>query len=103
MTTFSPDVVGAILSHMNNDHPEDNLVIVRAFGALEAERAEMIDLDTVGGTWSAWLVPEDETRQVVIPWPAGTIETRGEIRQQIVALYESAAAALGLPPRHGVE
>ncbi|MCU1475492.1 MAG: hypothetical protein JWQ64_185 [Subtercola sp.] len=103
MTTFSADVVGAILAHMNNDHPEDNLVIVRAFGAPDAERAEMIDLDTLGATWSAWLVPEDERTQVVIPWPAGAIETRAEIRQQIVALYDSASAALGLPPRHGVE
>ena len=100
MTTFSADVVGAILAHMNNDHPEDNLVIVRAFGAPDAERAEMIDFDTVGGTWSVWLVPEDETRQVVIAWPSGTIETRAEIRQQIVTLYDSAAEALGLPSRH---
>src|ERR1700712_2117539 len=100
MTSFSADVVGAILAHMNNDHPEDNLVIVRAFGAPDAERAEMIDFDTVGGTWSVWLVPEDETRQVVIAWPSGTIETRAEIRQQIVTLYDSAAEALGLPSRH---
>lgn len=99
MTAFAPDVVAAILAHMNNDHPEDNLVIVRAFGAPDAERAEMVDLDTVGGTWSAWLVPEDETQQIVVPWPAGTIETRGEIRREIVALYDAASAALGLPPR----
>lgn len=99
MTTFDPEIVGAVLAHMNNDHPEDNLVIVRAFGAPDAERAEMIDLDTVGATWSAWSVPEDETTQVVVDWPAGTISTRGEIRQQIVALYDAASEALGLPPR----
>src|ERR1700712_2477955 len=99
MTTFAPETVAAILAHMNNDHPGDNLVIVRAFGAPDAERAEMIDLDTVGGTWSAWLVPEDETQEVVVAWPTGTIETRGEIRQQIVALYDAASESLGLPPR----
>ncbi|MDF2442211.1 MAG: hypothetical protein JWR01_414 [Subtercola sp.] len=102
MTAFEPDVVAAILAHMNNDHPEDNLVIVRAFGAPDAERAVMIDLDTVGGTWTAWLVPEDETVQVVVPWPAGTIETRGEIRREIVALYDAASSALGLPARDHV-
>ncbi|RFA17453.1 hypothetical protein B7R22_00135 [Subtercola boreus] len=102
MTAFEPDVVAAILSHMNNDHPDDNLVIVRAFGAPDAERAAMVDLDTVGGTWTAWLVPEDETVQVVIPWPAGTIATRGEVRREIVALYDAASSALGLPARDHV-
>ncbi|RFA10969.1 hypothetical protein B7R54_18445 [Subtercola boreus] len=102
MTAFAPDVVAAILAHMNDDHPEDNLVIVRAFGAPDAERAAMIDLDTVGGTWAAWLVPEDETVQVVIPWPSGTIGTRGEIRREIVALHDAASSALGLPPRDHV-
>ncbi|MEF2976337.1 DUF2470 domain-containing protein [Subtercola sp. YIM 133946] len=103
MTAFAADIVDAILAHMNNDHSDDNLAIVRAFGAPDAERAQMIDLDTVGGTWTAWLVPEDETVQVVVPWPAGTIQTRGEIRQQIVALSDAASAALGLPPRDHVE
>ncbi|MEA9984014.1 MULTISPECIES: DUF2470 domain-containing protein [Subtercola] len=113
MTHFEADVVAAILAHMNNDHPEDNLVIVRAFGAPDAERATMVDLDTVGGTWAVSAGTDagagsdagtdhgagGESAQLGILWPGGTIETRGEIRREIVALYDAASEALGLPPR----
>ncbi|HLU63846.1 MAG TPA: DUF2470 domain-containing protein, partial [Protaetiibacter sp.] len=31
MTVFAPEVVEAVLHHMNDDHIDDNLLIVRAF------------------------------------------------------------------------
>ena len=52
MQTFGPDVVDAVLRHMNSDHREDNLVIVRANGAPDASDATMIGLDDQEGVWS---------------------------------------------------
>jgi hypothetical protein len=32
-------------------------------------------------------------------WPAGTITERGEIRREVVALYDTACERLGVEPR----
>ena len=45
---FEADVVSAILRHMNGDHTDDNLLITRAFSAVEDGEitdAVMTDLD----------------------------------------------------------
>jgi len=84
---FPDDVAQAVLRHMNDDHAEDNLVIVRGNGAAAATAAEMIDLDTEGGTW---LVTEpDGERELIVEWPEPVVE-RADIRVQVVALYEAA-------------
>ena len=48
---FDPAVVDAVLAHMNADHLEDNLLIVRAHGVPEATAASMSDADGEAGTW----------------------------------------------------
>lgn len=92
MPTFSPDVVDAVLAHMNSDHNDDNLLIVRAFGHPDATTATMTTLDHLGGTW------QHEAGLVTVPWSA-EISERAEIRREIVTLYDTACARLGVEPR----
>ena len=65
--TFSPDVVAAVLHHMNDDHVNDSLLIARAFGSLDAETASMTDLDGDGGTFTYTVGPEQH--HGIIPCP----------------------------------
>ena len=96
MPTFSPDVVAAVLHHMNDDHVGDSLLIARAFGSLDAETASMTDLDENGGTFNYTVGAEQHT--VTVPWTA-PISERPEIRREVVVLYDRACAVLGVEPR----
>lgn len=98
MTDFEPAVVEAVLAHMNDDHLEDNLLIVQAFGAPEATAAAMAGVDAEAGTWEV-VGPEGPMGEVRVPWPGGRITERGEIRREVVALYDAACAALGVEAR----
>ncbi|NQX28242.1 DUF2470 domain-containing protein [Microbacteriaceae bacterium VKM Ac-2854] len=94
--TFAPEIVAAILSHMNVDHGGDGRTIVRAFAEPDADSVRMTALDGDAGEWDATV--GTETRAVRIPWTTPITE-RAEIRREIVALYDLAATKLGLPPR----
>lgn len=93
---FEHSIVSAVLDHMNNDHPEDNLLIVRAFATKEATAATMTDLDHLGGTWT--YEAGDATAELTVPWSA-PISERAEIRREVVVLYDTACARLGVEPR----
>lgn len=95
--SFSPQVVDAVLAHMNGDHTHDSLLIVRAFALPDAVSATMSGLDEDGGIWSA--TTADGTEEVRVAWPAGRISERAEIRREVVALYDAACARLGVEPR----
>jgi len=97
MSTFSPDVVSAILNHMNGDHTDDNLLIVRAFANPAADSAVMTGFDGSVATWDATV--DGVTSEVRIAWPAGPITERAEVRREVVALYDAACAKLGIEPR----
>lgn len=92
---FSPDVVTAVLEHMNNDHAQDSLVIVRAFARRDAESARMTGLDGSGGEWDASV--RGEIVPVRIPWPNPVTE-RPQIRRAVVDLYHRGCAELGVTP-----
>jgi hypothetical protein len=94
--TFPDDIVAAVLHHMNDDHPDDCLLIARAFGHPDATASTMSTLDGHGGTWVYTV--NDEQRDVVVPWTA-EISERAEIRREIVVLYDRACERLGLEPR----
>ena len=96
MPTFSPDVVAAVLHHMNDDHVDDSLLIARAFGSSDADTAAMTGLDENGGTFVYTAGGADHT--VTVPWTA-PISERPEIRREVVVLYERACAVLGIEPR----
>lgn len=98
MTTFSAEVVGAILHHMNDDHPADSLVIVRGFAEPDATSAVMTGFDSEEAAWDVTVGAE--TRAVSIPW-LGPVVERADIRREVVNLYDRATEKLGLPPREG--
>lgn len=97
MTAFSPEIVDAVLAHMNDDHRDDNLLIVHAFSGRRPESAAMSDLDRRGGTWRYTF--EGAEHELHVPWSSGEIAERPEIRREIVTLYDAACARLGVEPR----
>lgn len=96
MPAFSPDVIAAVLHHMNDDHVDDSLLISRAFGSLDAESAAMTDLDENGATFVYEIAGGQHS--VVVPWTE-TISQRPQIRREVVVLYDRACAILGVEPR----
>ena len=82
---------------MNGDHPEDNLLIARAFGRPEATDSAMVGLDGTAGIWQV-KDPSGE-HEVRVEWPGGAISERAEIRREVVALYKQACETLGVPAR----
>ena len=98
MTSFPPEIVDAVLAHMNDDHLEDNLLIVRAFGAPDASGAAMRGVDGEAGTWAV-MGPEGPVGDLRIPGPSGPIGERAEIRRDVVAQYDAAGARLGVDQR----
>ena len=93
---FEPAVVDAVLAHMNDDHADDALVIVRAFGQPDAESATMTALAGEAGVFSA--VVGGVATEVRVPWSVPITE-RPQIRREVVVLHERACAVLGLEPR----
>lgn len=83
----------AVLTHMNNDHGSDNLLIVRANGAPTAIHAEMLDIDDTAGTWST--AQADGTVTLVKVWWPQQLTSRQSAREQIVAVHEAALRASG--------
>lgn len=99
---FGPDVVAAVARHMNDDHTDDSLVIVRALGGTpDATAARVAGLD---GTGVDFTVTVDGAgggggeRTVRVPF-ARPLTERPEIRAEFVRLYTEAATALGIEPR----
>jgi hypothetical protein len=97
MSAFSSDVVDAVLAHMNDDHIDDNVLIVSAFAGREPSTAQMTDVDGRGGTWRYTF--DGEEHELHLPWVSGEITERPEIRREIVVLYDAACAKLGVEPR----
>lgn len=94
---FHPEVVLAVTSHMNTDHPEDNLLIVRSLGGRpHASAATMTGYDEAGARFDA--VVDGASVEALVPW-AVPITERATIRQEVVRMYQEACAALGVEPR----
>lgn len=95
---FDDAVLAGVLGHMNTDHPDDNLLIVRAFGRESAVAGVMESFDGDGGNWTA--EDADGTATVVrVPWQGGPITERRDVRREIVALYDESCRRLGIEPR----
>lgn len=95
--SFAPDVVTAVLRHMNTDHLDDCAVICRALGGQPGTTtAVMSDLDsdavyfdaTVGGTVMPVRIPFSQT-----------LTQRAQIRVEITQMYHDACTRLGLEGR----
>lgn len=97
MTQFDASTVAAVTQHMNGDHPEDNLLIARAFGRPATTASTMVGLDSAGGVWR--VSDADGEHELRVDWPGGSISERPEVRREIVALYRAACVRLGVKPR----
>ncbi|MDF2666815.1 MAG: hypothetical protein K0R81_2665 [Microbacterium sp.] len=96
---FDLDTRRAVLAHMNADHLDDNLLIVRAFGPDPAAvSAVMAGFDGDGGEWVI-AGADGISSSVRIAWPGGAIAERREVRREVVALYDAACERLGVTPR----
>jgi hypothetical protein len=93
---FSPEIVDAVLRHMNTDHLADNLLIVRAFADPAAESAVMTGLDGNSGVWAVTSA-DGMKAEVRIDW-ASPVTERSGIRREVVVLYDAACEKLGIEP-----
>lgn len=118
MSTFAPDVVAAVLRHMNTDHTADNLDIIRALVDPEADRAELVYLNDRASIWlystgatsqgagegvegvegvaARQQGPEQQEavwQEAVLPWSQRLTE-RAQIRREVVELHERAVTLL---------
>jgi putative heme iron utilization protein len=96
-TAFGPDVVAAIMRHMNGDHADDNVLICRALGGQpDTERALMSGMDGEAIEFVAAVRGQDVL--VRIPW-SSPITERAQVRQEVVRMYNESCERLGVEPR----
>ena len=96
--TFPPDVVAQIARHMNDDHADDNVLIVRGLGGIgTASAARMSWLDEDGMDFEATV--DGIAVPVRISFSERLTERR-QVRVEAVRMYQEACAALGIPPTH---
>ncbi len=95
---FPPEVVAQIARHMNDDHADDNVLIVRALGGMpSATAARMSGLDADAMEFAAAV--DGIEVPVRIPF-AERLTERRQVRAEAVRMYREACSALGLDPRH---
>ncbi|MFI7134935.1 DUF2470 domain-containing protein [Nonomuraea sp. NPDC050153] len=93
-TPFTADAVEAIKRHMNDDHAEDSLIIVRALGDRpEATSAMTSDVDAEAIEFTV-----DGAERVRVPW-GETLTERAQVRKAVVRLYRDACDKLGIAAR----
>jgi heme oxygenase len=93
---FTPEVIGQIMGHMNDDHAADSLLIVRAFGGRPgATGARMSGMDANGIDFVVTVGDAEE--QARVPF-SGRLTARPQVRAEVTRMYHDARAELGLPP-----
>lgn len=98
---FDQQVIDAVTGHMNTDHPEDNVLIVKALGGRpDATGAVMTGLDGAGADFEATV--EGGPVTIRVPW-SKQLTDRPEIRLEVVRMYNEACEILGLEPRGAQE
>lgn len=97
-TDFAPEVVAAICRHMNDDHPDDSLLICRTLGGVsDAVDATAVHVDAAAMRFQASR-SDGTSATVEVPFATPAIE-RKQVRVAVVELYERACAAAGVTPR----
>jgi len=100
-TQFAPEVVEAVCRHMNEDHVEDSLLIVRSLGGRpDATVAAMTGMDDTAAIFTATV--DGVEQELRVPW-SEQITERPQIRAEVVRMYHEACAALGIEPRAAAE
>ena len=91
--TFEPEVVAQITRHMNEDHPDHNVLIVRTLGGQpDATAARMSGLDAEAMEFEATV--HDIAVPVRVPFSA-PVTDRQQVRAEAVRMVDEARAALG--------
>ena len=90
----SPEVVAAVMRHMNEDHAADALVICRALGEQpQAASARMAGMDQHGIDFVATVAGRDVP--IHLPWYEPLTE-RAQIRGEVTRMYRDSCVALGI-------
>jgi putative heme iron utilization protein len=98
MNPFPPEVVAQIATHINGDHADDLVLIVRALGGMpQATAARMSGLDADAMEFAAAV--DGIEVPVLIPF-SERLSERGQVRVETVRMYREACATLGVDPRH---
>ncbi|MEV6810806.1 DUF2470 domain-containing protein [Micromonospora sp. NPDC051296] len=96
-TPFPPDVVAAVMRHMNTDHADDCRVICQGLGGQStATAATMSGMDADGMDFVATV--DGEPVPIRVPFSTRLAERR-QIRAEAARMYREACAALGIAPR----
>jgi len=89
---FAPDVVAAVLRHMNEDHAEDSLQIVRTLGGQPAATSvRLADISPIGATFVG-TTAAGAPYEVLMAWSAEVTE-RPQFRHEFARMYHEAAAS----------
>lgn len=95
---FPPEVVAQVARHMNDDHADDNVLIVRGLGGIpSATAARMSGMDHDAMEFAA--VVDGIEVPVRVPFSERLTE-RGQVRLEAIRMYREACAALGVTPSH---
>lgn len=98
---YSEATITGVCNHMNSDHVEDNLLIVRSLGGRpDATDARMATIGPDGAVFSATV--DGSPVEVTVPW-GGVPAERADFRHEVVRMYHEACAALGVEPRQAGE
>lgn len=87
-----------VCRHMNEDHADANLACARHFLGLDASAAEMCSVDRLGVDLRVTLAGSGERTKARLAFPAPA-EDRKAVKDRIVALTRSAAAASSAPEK----
>lgn len=98
---FDQRVVDGVKHHMNEEHTDDALLIVKALGGTpDASRAWTESVDDHGIDFVA--VVDGEEVPVRVPWSQQLTE-RPQIRIEVTRMYHEACEKLGVAPREAAE
>ncbi|WP_405218783.1 DUF2470 domain-containing protein [Agrococcus sp. Ld7] len=86
---FTADVVQAVVTHMNGDHLDDQLAIVRAHARPGATSATLATIGEGGLTFDVRTDRDAAPERVTVPWPM-PIDERVDIRRAVVMLMPRA-------------
>lgn len=94
---FDQKVVDGVKQHMNDEHTEDALLIVRGLGGRpDATSASMATMDNDGIEFTA--IVDGDPVPVRLPFSQRLTE-RPQIRAEVTRMYQDACRALGIEPR----
>ena len=88
MSPFDDEIVSAITTYMNGNHPELLLRIIASHGASpQATTATLVDLSGTAAVFDVEI--GDDHSRIEVPWTR-TITTRAQIREELFELANTA-------------